>query len=394
MARPITYGRSYPGPAFLSYGFRPLFFAAALFSGVALPLWALLLAGGAAPGFVSLPWHAHEMVFGYLGAVIGGFLLTAIPNWTGRLPVSGARLAALVALWLAGRIAMALGGADILSPATEAAIDLLYPVALAAAAVREIAAGNSRHNWPVVGLIGIFAGADALHHLAGWTGLDPLLGARLALATAGTLITVIGGRIVPSFTHNWLAKRPGGAFPLPFGAIDVAAIALTALGLFGWAVFPTLTPCGIALALAALAQAVRLARWQGWRTISEPLLAVLHLGYAWLVAALALMAAAILLPGQVDPAAAMHALAAGAIGVMTVAVMTRATLGHTGRALTADGGTIAIYALINLGAALRVAAGWLPGEPGAATATAGAIWSLGFLLFAAKYGRYLFQPRL
>lgn len=389
--------RAYKGPLIFSFGFRPFFFSGAVFAGIAVPLWALMLSGLApspAGAIEPFRWHAHEMVFGYLSAVVAGFLLTAIPNWTGRLPVMGMPLAALFGVWLAGRIAVALAALGVLSPLSAAVIDLSFLVAMAGFAAREVVAGKNWRNLPVVGLLSVLGAANLLSYLPYWTDIRPMLGEHLALAGAAILISLIGGRITPSFTRNWLAKGMGEPFPASFGHADRAALALTVAAMFLWALLPEATVTGVLLALAGMAQLVRLSRWRGERTGNEPLVLILHVGYGWLVFAILALAASILAPQLITPMPALHALTAGAVGTMTLAVMTRATLGHTGRALTADRGTVAIYVLVNLGAALRVAAGWLPLDYVSVVTVAGMVWSAGFLLFAVKYGSYLLRPRL
>jgi uncharacterized protein involved in response to NO len=386
-------GRGYAGPAFFSFGFRPFFFAGALFAGLAIPAWAALVTGHVTldlPNADPLRWHSHEMIFGYLGAVIAGFLLTAIPNWTGRLPVAGWPLALLLTLWLLGRIGAVLLALGAIGASLGAVLEMLYWLALVSAALREVIAGKNRRNLPVVALLAAFGIADFVSFLPDWTSVDPLLGAHLALAVAAGLIALIGGRVTPSFTRNWLAKGKGEPFPAPFGTIDKAAVVLTLVAMPAWAVLPEQAATGVLLLLAGIAQAVRLARWQGQRTLAEPLVVILHLGYLWLVLALLALGTSVLAPDLMPPSPALHALTTGAVGTMTLAIMTRATLGHTGRALTSDLGTKAIYTLVTLGAALRVAAGWLPTDYAATAGCAGVIWAGAFLLFAVKYGRYLF----
>ena len=389
-------GRGYSGPAFLSFGFRPFFFCGALFAALAIPTWAALFTGRLVPtaaDFDPLRWHAHEMIFGYLGAIIAGFLLTAIPNWTGRLPVSGTRLAALLALWLLGRVDAVLVALGAIHPVPGVVLELLYWVALIFAAAREIIAGKNRRNLPVVLLLTVFGIADFVSFLPDWWAVDPMLGARLALAVAAALISLVGGRVTPSFTRNWLAKEKGEPFPAPFGLIDKAAVAVTLIAMLVWAFLPEGKITGLLLLLAGCIQAARLARWQGQRTFKEPLVTVLHLGYGWLVLAFFALGGAAVAPDLVPPSPALHVLTAGAVGTMTLAIMTRATLGHTGRDLTADLGTRAIYALVTAGAALRVAAGWLPTDYAETAALAGLIWAAGFLVYVVKYGPYLFVRR-
>lgn len=377
----------------LSDGFRPFFFSAAALAVLAVPVWVAVLAGAITLPVATDPlaWHKHEMVFGYLGAVMAGFLLTAIPNWTGRLPLAGAPLAAFFGLWLLGRIATAVSASVGLVAA--AVMDLLFPVALAALVAREVAAGRNWRNLPVCLLVAGFALADGLAHLGYVRDWNTGTGERLALGVAATLISLIGGRIVPSFTRNWLVKQGAAKLPAPFGRFDQAALAVTIPALASWALWPDAPWSGVALLLIGVLHAARLLRWRGWRTAAEPLVLILHLGYAWLPLSFLLMGVAALAPEAVPTTAALHALTAGAIGTMTIAVMTRATLGHTGRELTAGRGTVAIYAAILSGALLRVSAPFLPFDPTAGLALAGVLWSAGFLLFVAIYGPLMFRPR-
>jgi uncharacterized protein involved in response to NO len=384
-------GRVASMPPILQYGFRPFFFLAALYAGVAIPVWLwLYFSGEALPGpFHGLHWHAHEMLFGYLGAVIAGFILTAIPNWTGRLPLSGRPLAMLVALWLAGRLACAF----LSDPVAVVAADLAFPAVLAFAVWREVAAGRSWKNAPVALMITLFGLANASDHAANLGLLPHDVGHRLALAVAAMMIALIGGRIVPSFTRNWLVKNGERALPAAFGGLDKAALAATALAALLWIINLDTTMTGAALLVAGALLMSRLARWRGHRTFREPILLVLLAGYAWLAVALTLLGASDLTT-VVPPSAALHALTAGAIGTMTLAVMTRASLGHTGREITADRTIVAIYLAVTLGAALRVAAPFADSWYEHVLACGGALWSAAFLLFAVRYARVLFGTRV
>ncbi len=367
-------------------GFRPFFLGAGLFAAIAIPLW---LSKMQSPGpFDALAWHSHEMVFGYISAVLTGFLLTAIPNWTGRLPVTGWPLAALFALWIAGRLAP-LAAPSIGTPAL--AVEASFLVVLAALAWREVLAGNSRRNIPICILVSLFALANILFYLEAGLGLEPGTAIRAALATIAMLIALVGGRITPSFTRNWLVKRAATVLPAPFGRFDIACLIVTAVAMILWAAQPNAALTAIALWIAAVLQFLRLARWQGWQTASEPLLLVLHVAYFWLPVSLSLLAFNTGDFGLYTPASGVHALTAGLIGMMTVAVMTRAILGHTGRDITAGPGTSAIFVLLFLGAALRVAAPTLPLDLTAALGVAGILWAAGFLLFAVIYGRLLIR---
>ncbi|SFJ55585.1 NnrS family protein [Aerobium aerolatum] len=383
-------GRLVVAPPILQYGFRPFFFLAALHAGVVIPVWVwLFFTGEAVSGpFTPVGWHVHEMLFGYLFAVLAGFILTAIPNWTGRLPLSGWPLAGLVFLWLAGRLACAF----LAHPVAAMAVDLACPAALALAVWREVVAGRNWKNAPVAVLLTLFGVANALDHAGNLDIVQDGLGSRLALAVIAVLIALIGGRIVPSFTRNWLAKRRVTSLPASFGLIDKAALLTTIVALAAWVVIPASLSAGLLLCLAAALLAVRLARWRGHLTVREPILLILHIGYGWLALALFMLGGSAWYD-ETPVSAALHALTTGAIGTMTLAVMTRASLGHTGRAITADGWTIAAYLLVNAGAVFRVAAPltgeWYPHL----LACGGAFWSAAFLVFAVRYVPILWGPR-
>ncbi len=356
----------------LSSGFRPFFFLAAAWAALGVPVWLTAYVLGYAPR-ADLPamfWHAHEMVYGFGFAAVAGFMLTAIPNWTGRLPVRGSALAALVLLWLAGRAAL------LLSPAL-AWVDLAFGVALMTVVARELIAGRNWRNLPMLVGLGLLVAGNVLFHLD----VDPTC--RLGIATLLMLIALVGGRIVPSFTRNWLAKRKAARMPASESALDRVALLITLVALGAWvsnlATWPML--------VAGAALGLRLARWRGFATLREPLVFVLHAGYAWLAAGLVLIGL------QVQPQAALHALTVGAIGTMTLAVMTRASLGHTGRALTADGATLAIYGLVTLAALLRVSGPFAGQHSVVVTSLAGVAWTAAFGTFAIHYGRFLVQAR-
>ena len=385
--------RAYSGPAILAVGFRPFFLGAGLWAAGAVALWLAQLAGWPAlpSAFDPIAWHAHEMLFGYVTAVIAGFLLTAIPNWTGRLPVCGRQLGGLFALWCAGRAAV--GVSAWIGPAPAAALDLAFPVVLCAVVLREIAAGRNWRNLPVATIIAVLAASDGLVHLEA-LGLAPTadLGLRLGIAAVAVLIALVGGRVVPSFTRNWLAKRGEDVLPRPFGGLDRLAVAVTIAAGLAWTIAPEAAASGALALLAAALGAARLAGWRGQRTLAEPLVWVLHLGYAWLVAGFAFLGAAVLVPA-LPQAAALHALTAGAMGTMTLAIMTRATLGHSGRALTAGPGTAAIYALVGAAALLRVLAPLTALDAALLFGLSGLAWIGAFALFVVLYGPLLVGPR-
>lgn len=380
--------RAYEGPALFRQGFRPFFLAAGLWALAMVPLWVAVFEGYLAlpTAFDPLAWHAHEMIFGFGAAVVAGFLLTAIPNWTGRLPLQGLPLAGLFAAWLAGRVAVAASGTLGLLP--TAAVDLAFLLLLMAVALREIVAGRNWRNLPMALALLVLTLANALMHLEAAGRLEThLLGARLGIATLIMLISLIGGRIIPSFTRNWLARQGATKLPAPFAAFDKLCLAATLLALLAWVFAGSQPVSGAALVVAGVLSGLRLLRWQGRQTLSEPLVWSLHLGFAWVPLGLLLLGIGVAAPQLVPASAGLHALATGAIGGMTLAVMTRATLGHSGRELTADRWTAAIYLAIAAAALLRVGASLLPTLYTPLLHCSGLAWVLAFGLFAVIYGR-------
>jgi uncharacterized protein involved in response to NO len=380
------------GPAFFSYGFRPFFLSAALFAGVAIPAWILILAGPNNWNFFYAPreWHVHEMIFGFLPAVIAGFLLTAMPNWTERPPIKGITLMLLWSLWLAGRLVIAIPWIPLL---ISAIVDGAFLVAMAIIAWREIAIGRGWDRAPIGVLINLYAGANILFHLLALRGAATDLPERMALAIIILLLALIGGRVVPSFTIDFLSEHGMPQQLRPFSRFDGVAILLAGLAAVAWTVQPEAMATGELLVMAGLINLVRLSRWYGWVTWREPLVLILHLGYGWLAMSLLIIGVAILELG-LQPENAVHALTTGAVGAMTLAIMTRASLGHTGRPRHAGPMTIIIYSLVNLGAILRVfgPATNLP-TPLVLSLSAMA-WSGAYVLFALVYGRYLLRPSL
>jgi uncharacterized protein involved in response to NO len=379
---------------FFRGGFRPFFFGGAAWGLAALLLWT-----GSLSGFLALPthfdplaWHRHEMLFGFVGAIVGGFMLTAIPNWTGRLPIAGRPLAALFSLWAAGRVAVLCS--EITGRWASAAIDVSFYLLLAFVAAREVM-GSRNRNLPIVGLVLLFGLANALDHAgAARVIANADLGWMFALSLVLLMISLIGGRIVPSFTRNWMTKRGvKKGLPTQPGRFDLGVIGATAIAMLAWMTAPESTLSGGLLVVAAALQAVRMARWGGLRTISDPLVVILHIGYAWMPFGLLLLGLTVM-GNAVPRSVGIHALTAGAMTTMILAVMTRASLGHTGRELRANAPTIAIYVLVTAGAALRVTAplGWIDYMP--AIRVSALTWGAALLLFLIAYGPVLFRPRL
>lgn len=388
--------RAWRGPALLTYGFRPFFFGAGVWAALAMALWVPMLSGRLVlpTAFDPVAWHAHEFLFGYLGAVVAGFLLTAVPNWTGRLPIVGWPLGALVALWILGRAAVALSAG--LPPLLVALVDLLFPLALAGVVAREIVAGRNWRNLVVLAMLVALTLGNAIFHWEAAAGRPAAqgVGLRVGLGAGVMMVAVIGGRIVPSFTRNWLVKRASPVLPAPpMQRLDRVALVVLLVALLLWVATPGAAATGAALLVAGGLHAWRLARWAGRRTAAEPLVLVLHAAYAFVPLGALATGAAILRPGAIDAVAAQHLWMAGALGLMTLAVMTRATLGHTGRPLGADAGTVAIYGLLVLAVLARVAAGLAPAGAPALHAVSGLAWIGAFAGFSLWYGRALLTAR-
>ncbi|MFO1402366.1 MAG: NnrS family protein [Steroidobacteraceae bacterium] len=384
-----------PGPTglaalpLLGHGIRPFFLAAALWAVVGMGLWLAALTGHAQPavGYGLLAWHAHEFLFGYVGAVLSGFLLTAAPNWTGRPTLVGAPLLALAALWLAGRIALYAYG-TVGAYALGVDVALLLVVALWFA--REIIAARDWLNLRVVALILALAASNIAYHREVVLHAAPGIAARAALALVVALLMVIGGRITPTFTRNWLIARRRPPYPVAFDRLDALAIALGALALLGWVGWPERAPTGWLLFAAGAAQLMRLLRWRGFAARSEPLVLVLHVGYAFVPLGFLATGCAVLWPQLLPATGALHAWTAGAIGVTTLGVMTRVTLSDTGRPPRAPRATSLIYAAAVLAALLRVAAP-LSAHTLALYQAAAVMWMLAFSGFLGVYGPFLLR---
>lgn len=392
MATSAEQMRSFKGQSVLSAGFRPFYLAAAGWSAIMVPLWIWVYSGaGQGGGHIDVSWHAHEMLFGYLGGIIAGFLLTAIPNWTGRLPVTGAPLAGLFSLWGVGRLVMLLPDWHGLFAGL---LDCSFLVIFSMVVWREIFAGKNWRNLPIGVMVTLLALANIVFHLG-----EIQVTIRLALGVVLTLITLIGGRIIPSFTTNWLKKAGMAIMPPAFNKFDLTILIATAAAFLTWAFMPASIWTGGLLLAAGGLNGWRLSRWRGLATIGEPLVWILHVGYAWLVAGLALLGLAALgqavsPPAAIPMQAGLHALTAGAIGVMSLAVMTRSSLGHTGRALKADGGTRAIYIFVNLAALVRVVAALSPPFYMIGLIASAALWTAAFGGFVIFYGPKLVTARV
>jgi uncharacterized protein involved in response to NO len=379
---------------FLSFAFRPFFLAAGLFAALVVLAWLpMVLAGLELPiAITPRDWHVHEMLYGYATAAIAGFLFTAIPNWTGRPPVSGPLLLALLLAWIGGRLAMATSA--LIGLPLAVAVDLLFLPLVAAVAGREIVAAGNRRNFKLLGVLALLTAGNVVFHVETISEGIADYGLRLGLATVIGLIILIGGRIVPNFTRNALMRAKPGRLPELFGRFDVAAIAVSVAALALWVALPQSAVTGVIALLAALLQAMRLARWAGDRAIGDWLVLVLHVAYGFVALGFLLAGVAALAPQAPMIGAAAHAWGAGAIGLMTLAVMTRATLGHTGRPLAASRGTIVVYQLAILAALARLGAILPSAFDTLLLEFAAAAWIAAFAGFVAIYGPMMLRPPL
>lgn len=386
-----------PGLALMSYGFRPFFLAGALYAAAMIGLWVPVVFGTiwVPTAFDPFTWHAYELLFGFVFAIVAGFLLTAVAAWTGRPPVAGWPLACLFVLWLLGRAAVAVSAQ--LDPITTGVLALAFPIALLTMVGREIIAGRNWRNLKVLAVVGVLAGAQAVVHVEVWHYGRPQLGTNLGMAAVILLIMLIGGRIVPAFTMNWIKRAKPGRLPIAFGAYDRWTLTVSTLALAAWTAAPLVNSLsassGALLLLAGVMNLWRMVRWAPDRTAGEPLVAVLHVASGFVPLGFVFAGAAHLLTDAARSSAALHAWGVGAIGLMTLAVMTRASRGHTGRPLTAPPGTVVLYGAMTVAAVARIAAALEPAHEPMLVVLAGLGWIGAYLGFAVLYGPILLAPR-
>ena len=373
--------------ALWNLGFRPFYLLASIFAALSILLWIGQYAGILPGVYLSDPvWHAHEMLFGYAVAVITGFLFTAVRNWSGRPTPTGALLAAYALLWVAGRVAVLTP-----FPVAAAILDAAFPLAVAAGIAVPLAQSRNRRNYFFVALLTLLAAVTLVIHLA-------RIGAlawpeRASLQTGFDLVlfvvAVVGGRVIPMFTNNGIPGLRATRRPLVEKAALASVLALVAADVLQLAP----TPLALIALAAALAHAVRLALWQPWRTAPNPMVWILHAAYLWIVVYLVLRALAAW--GYVAAPLAVHALTIGAIGGMTLGMMTRTARGHTGRPLVADRFEVASYVLVLLAALIRVfGAIALPQFYRATVVLSGLCWSCAFALYAIRYWPVLTRTRV
>ncbi len=379
------------GPALLSYGFRPFFLFGAIYAALAILAWLPIFGGELTlrTTFGPIDWHVHEMLYGYLPAIVTGFLLTAIPNWTGRLPIQGTPLLVLVIVWLAGRAAVTFSVE--IGWLTAAIIDVSFLVLVIAAAAREIIAGSNWRNLRVIVMVTLLLAGNVAFHLEAHVNGSAEYGARIGMAAVVLLLAVIGGRIIPSFTRNWLARENPGRLPVPFGKFDAAVVLFSAAVLVLWIALPVGKVTAAALFAAGALHLVRLARWAGDRTFRDRLVLILHVGYVFVPLGFLLAGAAAI--DLVPADTGTHAWMVGAAGILTLAVMTRASLGHTGSALNASPMTQAIYAAVVIAALARICASLEPAWNGPLLQVAAFAWTAAFLGFAGSFGPLLVGAR-
>lgn len=373
--------------ALWSLGFRPFYLLASIFAAVSIPLWVCQYAGYLPAAYLrSQVWHGHEMLFGYALAVIAGFLFTAVRTWTGQPTPSGATLVAFALLWIAGR-------ALVLTPYESAAalVNAAFPAAVAVGIGIPLARSGNRRNYFLVAVLLLLAVATLSLHLShlGAFAWPERASLQVGLDLVLFIMAVIGGRVMPMFTNNAIPGAQATRIPL------VEKLALGGvLVLLGADVLQL--PSGIIAILAivvAAAHAVRLCFWQPRRTIRTPLVWILHASYAWIVVYLVLRGLASI--GWVAESLAVHALTIGAIGGMTMGMMTRTARGHTGRPLAADSFEVACFVLIQLAALIRVlGAMLLPNAYVTTVLLSGGCWSFAFTIYAIRYWPVLSRARL
>lgn len=383
--------------ALFNYGFRPFFWLAGLFGALSIPVWVVVYGGHAGLSLTASPqlWHGHEMLFGYAAAAIAGFLLTVVPNWTKVKARKGGILMVLAGLWLVGRVAFWAQGQ--LPYGVVMALELAFPIALTAVVLRPLTDPQHRRQFVFVPILLLLVAADILTHLD-ILGLEVLNvdwgahGLTLGLDTTLLLITVMGGRVTPSFTSSFLGHQNPDVRVKQDAGIDRVVMWSMWTMLVMNQVLPESVFAGLVGVIAAGAHAWRMAGWQSRRTLGNPILWVLHLGYVWLVAGLALRAFSDF--GWLAPTDALHALTIGAIGTFTIAIMTRAALGHTGRDIKAAPVIVAAYVLISVSALVRIAAAVWPQWTWVLVMISGGAWCLAFIAYSMVYTPILMKPRI
>jgi uncharacterized protein involved in response to NO len=379
--------RNSRGFALWRLGFRPFYLLAAIFASASIALWGAQSAGWLPTPYLRGPlWHAHEMIFGFTLAVMTGFLFTAVRNWTSRTTPTGIGLAALAMLWLAGRV-LVLTRFDL----AAACVNVAFPLAVAISIGKPLVSSGNRRNLFFIVLLLLIAAAAAATHLGqlGVVALPPWLGLRVALDVILLVMTVLGGRVIPMFTVNGV---PGAGAARNLQVERIVLLSAVALLLADMVGAPPVT-LAVVLAIGALAQSVRVLLWRPWQVHRVPIVWILHAGYCWIPLHLLLRACS-----EFDLVAAplaTHALTVGAVGGLTLGMMTRTARGHTGRTLNADGWEIAAFVSVTAAAVTRVLLPLaVPGVYGAAVIVSSALWSIAYAIYAVRYWPILTRPRI
>jgi uncharacterized protein involved in response to NO len=377
--------RAAASPALLALGFRPFYLLAAAFAAVSIPAWVASLYGLAGAFQVGLDWHIHEMLYGFVVAVVIGFLYTAGRNWTGLWTPRGAPLAAIVAVWIAGRVAMFAA-----PPLPAAVVDLVFLPVAGWPLYRVLQRSDNKRNMILVGLLALLTIANSVFHAArlGWIDVAPTRPIHAAILIVVVIETVIGGRVIPNFTANAVK----GVKPVIDPRVDKIALGFTAAAAAAWVSGLPALPVALLALGAAAGQGWRLAGWRPLCTLRNPLLWIMHVSYAWIAFGFLLLALSQL--GLAPQSAAVHVLAVGALGGLILGMITRTALGHTGRELRSGPAETTMYILIQLGVLARLAAALAVGGARDASLLLAAIfWSGAFLLYVVVYAPYLFRPR-
>lgn len=380
-------------PIFFTGGFRPFFLGAAAIALLNMLIWIGYLAGFIELHSLFSPsyWHLHEMMFGFVGAAIAGFLLTAVPNWTGRPALKGFNLASLFGLWILGRVTIFYS--EFAGAYFAAIADLPLFFILCLYIFREISSQGTKRNLPIVILVFLFGCANALMHAELlWDIETAQYGYRLSVILVATLIMLIGGRIIPNFTANWLKQNGGDKMPTLMNKYDLFTIVWSLFSLLSWLFMPENMFTGYLFVGAAILNAIRLSRWQLLAIAKNPILLIMQVAYAWLVVGLLLFG--VLIIWQIDQMdLPIHAITVGAFTSMILAVMTRASLGHTGRKIIASKLTILVYVCINISVIARLLASFYYIYETGFLYISAIAWILAFGLFIIQYAPYFLTRR-
>jgi len=378
-------------PVILQGGFRILFLLAALWAAYVMIVWiGYWAAGTELPSGAMSPqdWHVHGILYGFAPAVLGGFLLTAIPNWTGTKMITGTPLALLAVLWALGRVAVWLSGG--LPLIIVVLLDIAFLLSLLIVSARVLIKSGNKKNMPVLGIILLFLLGqvffDVISLAGGHASISP--GGKLSMSAIILLLSLIGGRIIPAFTRNWLMKQESKAMPVMFGRFDKIVVGISAVSLFTWVVAPPNLLTGLLFLISGALHLIRLSRWQGQQTVSALIVLMLHLAYSFVPLGFLLTGLSMLIPQSIPALAGQHAWLSGAMGAMMLAVMTRASLGHSGRELRTTWREIFIYTMILVASITRIIAAFP--TPDFLLHIAATAWILAFGGFVVLYAPVLF----